>query len=149
VTVIDPNFAVDTDGKSDIANEILYTGRRLDPETGLQINRWRIYASHLGRWLSRDPIGYEGSKWNLYEYLNGMPVVGLDPMGTDFFQKRCRAMCAKVFEDPAKFATCVLWCDAAGCGGCKGLANFCLTLKNRRLVETCLILHQRLCGGTF
>lgn len=30
---------------------------------------------------SRDPIGYEGSPWNLYEYLNGLPLLGTDPTG--------------------------------------------------------------------
>ena len=56
VTVLDDNFSADSDGKSDISNEHLYTGRRRDPETGLQLNRNRFYASGLGRWVNRDPI---------------------------------------------------------------------------------------------
>jgi hypothetical protein len=39
------------------------------------------YASHMGRWLTRDPIGYEGSQWNLYEYVDGRPVTDRDPAG--------------------------------------------------------------------
>ena len=73
-------WSVDTGG-SDILNEYLYTGRRLDPETGLQINRRRFYHAPLGRWVNRDPIGYEGSQWNLYEYVNGKPLVSVDPVG--------------------------------------------------------------------
>ena len=62
VTVLEPNYSPDPDNKSDVNNEILYTGRRRDPETNLQLNRNRFYASHLGRWINRDPIGYLG--WN-------------------------------------------------------------------------------------
>ena len=43
VTVLDASFADDADNKSDIDNEYLYTGRRRDPETGLQLNRNRFY----------------------------------------------------------------------------------------------------------
>jgi RHS repeat-associated protein len=81
VTVLDPNFGVDSDGVSDMQNEILYTGRRLDPETGLQLNRNRFYAAHLGRWVNRDPIGYEGGSWNLYEYGPSNPLLFVDPYG--------------------------------------------------------------------
>jgi len=84
-TVLDPNFSVDSDGVSDIGNEYLYTGRRRDPETGLQLNRNRFYHAPLGRWVNRDPIGYEGSEWNLYEYVGGMPTRFVDPSGFQFY----------------------------------------------------------------
>ncbi|HBO43766.1 MAG TPA: hypothetical protein DD670_07510 [Planctomycetaceae bacterium] len=41
------------------------------------------YNSSLGRFVSRDPIGYEGSKSNLYEYVGGRPVQDLDPEGLE------------------------------------------------------------------
>jgi RHS repeat-associated protein len=53
--VLDPSFAVDANGFSDIGNTHLYTGRERDPETGLQFNRFRPYGSHVGRWTTRDP----------------------------------------------------------------------------------------------
>ena len=81
VTFLDANFAVDADQISDIGNQHLYTGRERDPETGLQLNRHRYYASHLGRWLTRDPIGYHGGSMNLYEYVNSMPSRFVDPLG--------------------------------------------------------------------
>ena len=31
--------------------------------------------------MSRDPITYEGSKWNLYEFVNGNSLVRTDPFG--------------------------------------------------------------------
>ncbi len=84
-TVLDANFADDADQTSDIGNQHLYTGRERDPETGLQLNRHRYYASHLGRWLSRDPIGYSSdnrsSGKNLYEYVLGQPTGLVDPLG--------------------------------------------------------------------
>jgi len=33
---------------------------------------------------SRDPIGYRGSPWNLYEFLQSGPVLRLDPFGLDW-----------------------------------------------------------------
>jgi hypothetical protein len=30
---------------------------------------------------SRDPVGYRGSRWSLYEYVGGRPSVSLDPTG--------------------------------------------------------------------
>ena len=39
------------------------------------------YSTNLGRFISRDPIGYQGSKWNLYEYVRGKPILYVDPTG--------------------------------------------------------------------
>ena len=64
-------------------NELLYTGRQIDPETGLQLNRHRFYHQQLGRWVSRDPIGYWGAEANLYGYVQGAPLSYHDPIGMD------------------------------------------------------------------
>ena len=80
-TVLDANFAVDADQISDIGNNHLYTGRERDADTGLQLNRHRYYASWLGRWTTRDPIGYEGADLNLYGYVVNKPINLTDPMG--------------------------------------------------------------------
>jgi RHS repeat-associated protein len=63
------------------ANEIIYCGYRLDPETNLYYVRARTYSPVLGRWIQRDPIGYAGGI-NLYEYVGGRAVVAVDPEGT-------------------------------------------------------------------
>ena len=47
---------------SSYANVYTYTGRQLDTETGLYYYRHRMYHAQLGRFCSRDPIGYEGSE---------------------------------------------------------------------------------------
>ena len=39
------------------------------------------YHANLGRFLTRDPIEHAGSKWNLYEYVNGRPMHLTDPFG--------------------------------------------------------------------
>ena len=79
VTFLDANFA-NPATSSAISNEYLYTGRRLDPETGLQLNRNRFYHATMGRWMNRDPIGYKGGM-NLYGYVDNEPMEYNDPYG--------------------------------------------------------------------
>ena len=62
-------------------NELLYTGRRSDPETGLQLNRHRFYHQQLGRWVSRDPTEYFAGVYNLYQYVKANPIRYGDPTG--------------------------------------------------------------------
>ncbi len=61
-------------------NDIIFCGYRLDPETENYYVRNRFYSPTLGRWLTRDPIGYQGGV-NLYEYVGGGAVSALDPDG--------------------------------------------------------------------
>jgi len=72
----------DADGVSDVDNRTLYAGYHLDTETGLYHVRYRYYHPTLGRWLSRDPIGYADGM-SLYEYASSSPQGVVDPFGTD------------------------------------------------------------------
>lgn len=62
-------------------NRYTYTGREWDEELSLYHYRARMYDPAAGRFLGRDPIGYVGSPWNLYEYVNGRPLIFVDPNG--------------------------------------------------------------------
>ncbi len=61
-----------------------FTGRPLDQATGLQNNLHRWYDPAVGRWMSEDPIGFEGKDGNLYGYVGNGPVNGVDPLGLDW-----------------------------------------------------------------
>ena len=60
---------------------IKFTGRYFDTETGLQWNLNRWYDPKVGRWLSQDPIGFDGGDANLYRYVGNDPGNGVDPSG--------------------------------------------------------------------
>jgi len=65
--------------------EFIFTGRRFDPETSdadtqMYFYRARYYSPTLGRFISRDPIDYDGGM-NLYEYVGGMAVGAVDANG--------------------------------------------------------------------
>ncbi len=53
-----------------------------EPYTGLVLATQRWYSPQLMRWVSRDPIGYDGGV-NLYEYVGSRPTGGTDPSGLD------------------------------------------------------------------
>ena len=60
-------------------------------------NRNYVRARHLdtqrGRWISRDPIGFEGEDWNLYRYAyNSLPFI-TDPSGFAPNSPSCRHPC--------------------------------------------------------
>ena len=58
-----------------------YTTRRLDEETGLMYYRNRMYHPELGRFVSRDPVGYAVGDFNLYSYCNSSPNAHVDASG--------------------------------------------------------------------
>lgn len=58
-------------------------GAYLDSETGLVLMGARYYARNMGRFISRDPIGFAGGI-NLYAYCGGDPLNYADPSGLDF-----------------------------------------------------------------
>ena len=63
-------------------NRYTYTGRRFDAETGLFYFRARMYSPTLGRFISRDPLGFVDGMSLYYGFF--VPS-GLDPTGTDWF----------------------------------------------------------------
>ena len=85
LAVLDPTGTVAS--TSSVNNSYTYTGRRFEPTTGDYYYRARYYDAKLGRFLGRDPIGYEGSMWNLYTYVGNCATSYLDASGTVRYQK--------------------------------------------------------------
>ena len=89
VTIYDGTWS-STCSTSSYSNTVLYTGRDLEPETLLYFYRARQYSAELGRFVSRDPIGYQAHEWNLYGYVRGTPSAMTDPRGlTTLEMKHC------------------------------------------------------------
>ncbi len=64
-----------------VTNPFQYTGRDYDPETGLRYYRARYYSPAFGRFVSEDPIGFDGGDSNLYRYVWNSPINFRDPFG--------------------------------------------------------------------
>ncbi len=59
-----------------------FTGREWDPEIKLYYFRARYYDPRTGRFVSQDPIGFEGGL-NFFEYVFSNPATLIDPFGLD------------------------------------------------------------------
>jgi RHS repeat-associated protein len=57
-----------------------FTGKELDPDTGLHYYNARWYDSELGRFVSEDPVG-DPNNPNLYAYGRNNPLGFIDPTG--------------------------------------------------------------------
>ncbi|MNS67608.1 tRNA(Glu)-specific nuclease WapA precursor [compost metagenome] len=60
-----------------------FAGGLYDPDTGLIRFGARDYDAETGRWTAKDPILFEGGDLNLYGYVGGNPINGIDPRGLD------------------------------------------------------------------
>ena len=79
VTFADASGTVQTNSASN--NRYTYTGREWDNGLILYHYRARMYDAVAGRFVSRDPIGFAGSKLNLYRFAEGNPKSSSDPSG--------------------------------------------------------------------
>jgi RHS repeat-associated protein len=69
-----------TNSTSMLGNPFRFGGRELDDETGLYYLRARYFDSHVGRFLSADPIGLAGGI-NEYRYVGNNPATFVDSDG--------------------------------------------------------------------
>jgi RHS repeat-associated protein len=72
------SFGNITNSTGTLTNPLRYTGREFDSETALYYYRARYYDPSTGRFLSEDPIGFEGDT-NFYRYVFNDPIVESDP----------------------------------------------------------------------
>jgi RHS repeat-associated protein len=67
-------------GPMALKNPIRFSSKYQDPESGLLYYGYRYYSAQHQKWLSRDPISYEGGL-NLYAFVGNDPVNGADELG--------------------------------------------------------------------
>jgi len=83
-TVLDTDtytsFGATTDQNLSAGNPFRYTGREQDDETGLYYYRARYYDPTVGRFLSEDPVQFNGGV-NFYAYVLNNPTRLVDPSG--------------------------------------------------------------------
>jgi len=66
--------------EGDAPDGVGFHGARIQEEAGLYYLRNRWYDARLGRFISRDPIGFSGGG-NLYQAFSSVPISSRDPMG--------------------------------------------------------------------
>jgi RHS repeat-associated protein len=64
-----------------VADRFRYAGYQYDAATGLYYVGARWYDPSQGRWLSRDPLGFDAGDVNLYRYVGNSPTNSKDPLG--------------------------------------------------------------------
>jgi RHS repeat-associated protein len=95
----------------------MYTGRSgyyFDSVSSFYYIRVRMYGPQVGRFLSRDPLGFGGGDMNFYRYVGNSPVDLIDPSGAQGWEE------------------ILLWCGVlaaagliSGCGGQTTPADLC------------------------
>jgi len=58
-----------------------FAGGLYDKHTKLTRFGYRDYDAKAGKWMAKDPIGFNGSKANLYQYVLNNPINLVDPYG--------------------------------------------------------------------
>ncbi len=56
-----------------------FAGGLYDEDTKLTRFGYRDHDAGTGKWTAKDPIGFDGGDTNLYGYVLGDPVNGVDP----------------------------------------------------------------------
>jgi RHS repeat-associated protein len=81
-----------------------FTGRELDPLTGLLHYRAREYDPYQGRFFTEDPIGFGGGM-NFYAYLDDDPINGTDAFGLCRDDKECERILNRIIEKTNRINT--------------------------------------------
>jgi RHS repeat-associated protein len=74
------SFGKTTASSGSLTNPFRFTARDFDTETNLQFSRARYYDPSTGRFLSEDPIGFNGG-FNFYQYVGNSSTNLVDQLG--------------------------------------------------------------------
>jgi len=85
-------FAIVRQGSTE--NPFTFVGRYgvMDEGDDIFYMRARYYDAQAGRFLNEDPIGFAGGDLNLYAYVGGNPIVGVDPEGLEEVGTACSTL---------------------------------------------------------
>ncbi len=111
-----------------IDNPYTFTGREYDKESALFYFRARYYNATIGRFLSSDPVRFQGGI-NFYLYSNNNPVNYIDPTGL----KKC-----VTYGDKAPIDIATIVCD--GAGSIKVKLGWCE--KKSKCLQACCKVHE-------
>jgi RHS repeat-associated protein len=73
-------FGVPLAVQGNIGQPMQFSTKPYDAETGLSYYGFRFYSPHMGRWITRDPLGESGGI-NLYEFAKNNSINLTDPLG--------------------------------------------------------------------
>jgi len=92
------------------SNYYLFTGRRYDPESDAYYFRNRYYSGSLGRFVTRDPIGYEaGLNWYAMYHVTGW----VDPKGLKGYgPRKCHRLIKEAYRKNEKIKKLDEWMKA-------------------------------------
>ena len=103
-------FGKQTSSSGSLTNPFQFTGREFDSETSLYFNRARYYDPQTGRFLTEDPIGFDGGI-NFYAYVLNNPASFVDPFGL----KLCKVFLpglGNTYLDDSFYPRVKKWMDA-------------------------------------
>src|SRR5215472_917205 len=78
-------------------NPFQYTGRDFDSETGLRYYRARYYDPQIGRFISEDPVGFDGGI-NFYSYVANSPIGFMDQGGLAMTPAECKELLDSILK---------------------------------------------------
>ena len=93
-----------------LTNPYQYTGREFDAETGLYYYRARYCDTIADRFITEDPIEFDGGSLNFYVYVGNNPTTLTDPLGLRVLNPNNYAVSGAVASALQSFNKCI-GCD--------------------------------------
>lgn len=75
------SFGTQIASSGSLTNPFGYAAREFDSEIGIYENRARYFDPNTGRFISEDPVRFNGDGPNFYAYVKNSPVGKFDPTG--------------------------------------------------------------------